>query len=56
MERAQEQVDALPDGDWHLATVTVPAGDVEDILISEGLSLPYVAGERDERTKHWCGE
>jgi micrococcal nuclease len=37
----------------HLATVT--AGDVEDILISEGLSLPYVAGERDERTKHWCG-
>jgi micrococcal nuclease len=40
----------------HLATVTVPAGDVEDILISEGLSLPYVAGERDERVKHWCGE
>ncbi len=43
--------------DRRLAGVTVPAGDVEAILLSEGLTLPYAPGRAAHaaRAAHWCG-
>ena len=40
-----------------LARLVTPAGDVETILLDEGLTLPYrrSAEERERRREHWCG-
>lgn len=40
-----------------LATLSTPAGDVGDILVSKGVVLPWQPGRaaHEARRRHWCG-
>lgn len=55
IERCDIHGDRCDDGRGRtLANLRTAAGDVGQVLIREGLALPYKPGAKAQRTAHWC--